>query len=93
MGSNLVRRLVPAGHERVLFDLDQVAALEAEGSIGADSPDQLVEMLDGIARWPARLLSSLAFTPTYIVAVGLEIGTAAHPHSPTASTTRRRASR
>ncbi len=48
MGSNLVRRLLPAGHECVVFDVDSSAVkeLEAEGATGAGSLDELVEKLD-----------------------------------------------
>jgi 6-phosphogluconate dehydrogenase len=48
MGSNLVRRLLPAGHECVVFDVNRspVDALEAEGAIGAGSLDELVAKLD-----------------------------------------------
>ncbi len=48
MGSNLVRRLLPAGHQCVVFDVDsnQVKELEAEGATGAGSLDELVEKLD-----------------------------------------------
>jgi 6-phosphogluconate dehydrogenase len=48
MGSNLVRPLLAAGHECVVFDVDstQVDKLQAEGATGADSLDQLVEKLD-----------------------------------------------
>jgi 6-phosphogluconate dehydrogenase len=48
MGSNLVRRLLPAGHECVVFDVDpsSVKELEAEGATGAGSLDELVEKLD-----------------------------------------------
>jgi 6-phosphogluconate dehydrogenase len=48
MGSNLVRRLLPAGHECVVFDVNPspVEALEAEGAIGAGSLDELVAKLD-----------------------------------------------
>jgi 6-phosphogluconate dehydrogenase len=48
MGSNLVRRLLPAGHECVVFDVDPspVKELEAEGATGAGSLDELVEKLD-----------------------------------------------
>ncbi|MHB8342443.1 MAG: phosphogluconate dehydrogenase (NAD(+)-dependent, decarboxylating) [Mycobacteriales bacterium] len=47
MGSNLVRRLLPAGHECVVFDVNssQVTDLQAGGATGADSLDQLVEKL------------------------------------------------
>jgi 6-phosphogluconate dehydrogenase len=47
MGSNLVRRLLPAGHECVVFDVDssQVDALAREGATGADSLDQFVDKL------------------------------------------------
>jgi 6-phosphogluconate dehydrogenase len=48
MGSNLVRRLLPAGHECVVFDVNanQVNELEAAGATGAGSLDELVEKLD-----------------------------------------------
>jgi 6-phosphogluconate dehydrogenase len=48
MGSNLVRRLLPAGHECVVFDVDRsaVANLEAEGATGTGSLDELVAKLD-----------------------------------------------
>jgi 6-phosphogluconate dehydrogenase len=48
MGSNLVRRLLPAGHDCVVFDIDakQVSALEGEGATGAGSLTELVEKLD-----------------------------------------------
>jgi 6-phosphogluconate dehydrogenase len=48
MGSNLVRRLLPAGHECVVFDVDStpVKELEAESATGAGSLDELVEKLD-----------------------------------------------
>jgi 6-phosphogluconate dehydrogenase len=48
MGSNLVRRLMSAGHECVVFDVNssQVGELEGEGATGAGSLDQLVEKLD-----------------------------------------------
>jgi 6-phosphogluconate dehydrogenase len=48
MGSNLVRRLLPADHECVVFDVDsrRVDELQAEGAIGTASIDQLIERLD-----------------------------------------------
>jgi 6-phosphogluconate dehydrogenase len=48
MGSNLVRRLLPAGHECVVFDVNQsrVAELEGVGATGAGSLDGLVAKLD-----------------------------------------------
>ena len=48
MGSNLVRRLLPAGHDCVVFDLDhdRVEELEIEGATGVSSLDQLVAKLD-----------------------------------------------
>jgi len=48
MGSNLVRRLLPADHECVVFDVDsrRVDELQAEGAIGTASLDQLIERLD-----------------------------------------------
>jgi 6-phosphogluconate dehydrogenase len=48
MGSNLVRRLLPAGHDCVVFDVNRspVEELEAEGATGAGSLDELVAKLD-----------------------------------------------
>jgi 6-phosphogluconate dehydrogenase len=48
MGSNLVRRLLPAGHECVVFDVNASAVedLEAEGATGTGSLDELVAKLD-----------------------------------------------
>ena len=48
MGSNLVRRLLSAGHECVVYDGDSrsVKKLAAEGATGARSLEQLVEKLD-----------------------------------------------
>ena len=48
MGSNLVRRLLPAGHECVVFDLDpaRIKELEGEGATGARSLSRLVDKLD-----------------------------------------------
>jgi 6-phosphogluconate dehydrogenase len=48
MGSNLVRRLLPAAHECVVFDVNpsQVDKLEGEGATGSGSLDELVERLD-----------------------------------------------
>jgi 6-phosphogluconate dehydrogenase len=48
MGSNLVRRLLPANHECVVFDVNssQVSKLEAEGATGTGSLEQLVRKLD-----------------------------------------------
>jgi 6-phosphogluconate dehydrogenase len=48
MGSNLVRRLLPADHQCVVFDVNssEVSKLEAEGAIGTGSLEQLVRKLD-----------------------------------------------
>ncbi len=48
MGSNMVRRLMRAGHECVVYDrdADAVARIEQEGARGAGSPADLVAMLD-----------------------------------------------
>jgi 6-phosphogluconate dehydrogenase len=48
MGANLVRRLLPVGHDCVVYDVNpaQVNALATEGATGADSLDQLVAKLD-----------------------------------------------
>ena len=47
MGSNLVRRLLPAGHECVVFDVnaEQVSGLASEGAVGAETLDVLVAKL------------------------------------------------
>ena len=47
MGANMVRRLLKAGHDCVVFDVnaDNVAALVKEGATGATSPDDLVAKL------------------------------------------------
>ncbi|WP_193174443.1 phosphogluconate dehydrogenase (NAD(+)-dependent, decarboxylating) [Oricola nitratireducens] len=47
MGGNMVRRLLRAGHECIVYDIhpDSVAALEAEGAKGADSLESFVELL------------------------------------------------
>ncbi len=47
MGSNIVRRLLPAGHECVVYDLnaDVVEELEGEGATGTGSLDELVAAL------------------------------------------------
>jgi 6-phosphogluconate dehydrogenase len=48
MGSNLVRRLLPAGHECVVYDLntDTVKELEGEGATGTGSLEELVAALE-----------------------------------------------
>jgi 6-phosphogluconate dehydrogenase len=48
MGGNMVRRLLRAGHECVVFDLspDSVRALESEGARGASSMDDFVGKLE-----------------------------------------------
>ena len=47
MGANMARRLLRAGHECVVFDIDSktVDALEAEGASGVQSLEQLVSVL------------------------------------------------
>ncbi|MFT4166071.1 MAG: decarboxylating 6-phosphogluconate dehydrogenase [Microlunatus sp.] len=49
MGANIVRRLMRAGHECVVYDVsaDSVAELAAEGAIGSDSPEDFVSKLSG----------------------------------------------
>ena len=48
MGANIARRLMPAGHDCVVYDVnaDTVKELEGEGATGASSLDELVEKLD-----------------------------------------------
>jgi 6-phosphogluconate dehydrogenase len=47
MGANIVRRLMSAGHECVVFDVDPdaVKTLAAEGAVGAESMDDFVAKL------------------------------------------------
>jgi 6-phosphogluconate dehydrogenase len=47
MGANMVRRLMRAGHEGVVFDVspDAVSELAGEGATGASSLEELVELL------------------------------------------------
>ena len=47
MGANMVRRLMRGGHECVVYDRDpdSVAALEAEGAVGAESLEDLAARL------------------------------------------------
>ncbi|MHB1488347.1 MAG: phosphogluconate dehydrogenase (NAD(+)-dependent, decarboxylating) [Acidimicrobiales bacterium] len=49
MGTNLVRRLMKAGHDCVVFDVnaDAVKTLEGEGATGSASLEDLVSKLDG----------------------------------------------
>src|SRR5205823_6366647 len=44
MGANLVRRLIRAGHECVVYDLSEasIRQLETEGAIGSSSLDDLL---------------------------------------------------
>jgi 6-phosphogluconate dehydrogenase len=48
MGSNLVRRLMPAGHECVVYDVnaDTVKELEGEGATGTGSLEELLAALE-----------------------------------------------
>ena len=48
MGANMVRRLIRAGHECVVFDLDShaVEQLAQEGAVGAQSVEDMVAKLD-----------------------------------------------
>src|SRR5919197_4473051 len=48
MGANMVRRLLRAGHECVVFDLDSdaVEKLSGEGAVGADSLEDMVRRLE-----------------------------------------------
>ena len=54
MGANMVRRLLRAGHECVVFDVSPKAVedLVEEGAVGASSTQDLVRKLDGqLAIW------------------------------------------
>ena len=48
MGANMVRRLLRADHECVVFDLDSdaVSQMAGEGAVGADSVEDLVAKLE-----------------------------------------------
>src|SRR6188472_151452 len=48
MGANIVRRLMRAGHECVVFDVnpDAVKTLAGEGAVGSDSMDDFVAKLN-----------------------------------------------
>jgi 6-phosphogluconate dehydrogenase len=48
MGANMVRRVMRAGHECVIFDLDAnlVSALQKEGAVGATSMEDLARKLE-----------------------------------------------
>src|SRR2546423_1474266 len=48
MGANMVRRLMRADHECVVFDLDShaVSQMAGEGAVGADSVEDLVAKLE-----------------------------------------------
>ena len=47
MGSNMVRRLMRAGHTCVVYDIhpDAVQALEREGAVGGESLEDFVHKL------------------------------------------------
>ena len=66
MGANMVRRLMRAGHECVVYDIDPkaVAAMVAEGAIGASSTDDmLAKLAKPRAVWlmlPAAITSKVA---------------------------------
>lgn len=51
MGGNIARRIMRAGHETVVFDRNApaVAALVADGAIGADSLEDMRDKLDAVA--------------------------------------------
>src|SRR6266540_1628893 len=57
MGANMVRRLMRAGHEGVVFDVspDAVSELAGEGATGASSLEELVELLQ-----PPRCICAMA---------------------------------
>jgi 6-phosphogluconate dehydrogenase len=48
MGANIVRRLMRAGHECVVYDVnpDAISELEGEGAVGASSLEELASKLD-----------------------------------------------
>src|SRR4029079_8004752 len=64
MGANLVRRLMRAGHECVVFDVspDAVKQLESEGAVGATTIEEFVgELTQPRAAWimvPAAVVDS-----------------------------------
>jgi len=66
MGANMVRRLIKAGHECVVFDVspDNVAALVKEGAVGASSMEEMIGKLQAPrAVWlmlPAAITGKIA---------------------------------
>jgi 6-phosphogluconate dehydrogenase len=69
MGANMVRRLMKAGHECVVFDVsaDAVKALAAEGATGSGSLDEFVKKLH--APRTAWLMVPAAFVDQEIVSL------------------------
>ena len=72
MGGNIVRRLLRAGHECVVYDADAkaVAALAAEGATGATSLGDLVEKLDQRPRAAWVMLPSGRITEDTVTTLG-----------------------
>ena len=71
MGANLVRRLMADGHRCVVFDVnpDAVAALEAEGAVGATSLDDFVSKLEK-PRTTWIMVPARAITDSTVSALG-----------------------
>ena len=65
MGGNIVRRLMQRGHSTVVYDKDQkaVAALAAEGSVGAATLEEFVKALKPPRACAALMMPKLAFWP------------------------------
>lgn len=76
MGANMVRRLMRGGHECVVFDINpaNVAALKAEGAVGAASMEEFVSLLKKPAcAWlmlPAAITGSTAEKLSKLMSAG-----------------------
>lgn len=76
MGANMVKRLMAAGHECVVYDRspDAVQALAAEGAVGASSLDDLAAKLHGPRHvWlmvPAALVDQVADQAAAVLSPG-----------------------
>jgi 6-phosphogluconate dehydrogenase len=83
MGANLVRRVMAAGHDCVVFDTDPnaVAELAGDGAVGCDSLDDMVSKLQ---RPRAVGVMVPAGGPTEHVVTALASSTASWPPTPKA---------
>ncbi len=76
MGANIVRRLMAAGHECVVYDVDPeaVAALAGEGATAATSPADLAAKLDAPRTAWVMVPAAFATATVHDVADHLEAG-------------------